>query len=200
VALSTRKREPRQAGNGATVARKGVAGPFPILSSRMAVDGPTAAGSARHHDLTRRPVRPSDVDSRRATEKFPLLKQTGDSGHKPRNLSPEGFARQGFSRVGLVSETFNAVFGVSSTGAPGSAPEAPRAFPPPGVVSTMWTESRNPNIAPLMARPRTLATNAHPSAYGHERCGKRGRAEDRHAVAPLGRESDSPRWPRTSSY
>lgn len=30
MALSTRKREPRQAGNGATVARKGVTGPFPI--------------------------------------------------------------------------------------------------------------------------------------------------------------------------
>ena len=28
----------------------------------------------------------------------------------------------------------------------------------------MWTESRNPNIAPLMARPLVQATNAHPSA------------------------------------
>jgi hypothetical protein len=28
----------------------------------------------------------------------------------------------------------------------------------------MWTESRNPNTAPLMARPQSLATNAHPSA------------------------------------
>jgi hypothetical protein len=83
-------------------------------------------------------------------------------------MSPEGFARQGFSRAGLVSETFNTVlerlFRSPRVGARG----ATRFSTSSGVVSTMWTQSRKPNTVPLMARPQMLATNAHPSAAAFE--------------------------------
>lgn len=63
MALSTWKREPRQAGNGATVARKGVTGPFPICAPK---------------DL-RAFVGPDDgcVDSRGAGINFPVVKRAG---------------------------------------------------------------------------------------------------------------------------
>ena len=75
---------------------------------------------------------------------------------------PAGFARQA-SASGLVSETFNAVL-TSSPGARIGARGATRFSTSLQVVSTMWTEPRNPNIAPLMPRPHECGGRVHPSA------------------------------------
>ena len=143
MALSTRKREPRQAGNGATVARKGVTGPFPIW--RPALCG--------------RELR--QVDSRGVARMFPVSKRIGDrpATHglelRHRRFRSVGSCPRGWpprARFGNVQS--NAAGGPSSELEPnGRRPRRDELFHLSEVVSTMWTESRNPNNAELMARP-----------------------------------------------
>ena len=132
--------------------------------------------------------RSRQVDSRGATGKFPVLQADRDCGRTSRitasfrKVLPE-FRPAGFSRRACFV----------------TRPRRDELFHLPEVVSTMWTESRYPNNAALMARP-LLPSAA--SAEAEPRVGLR--ACDRstfgaEARAHLGRESDSRRWPRTSS-
>lgn len=73
------------------------------------------------------------------------------------------FRSAGFSASRARFGNVNAVL-ESSRGARIGARGATRFSTSQQVVSTMWTESRNPNIAPLMALPHESARRAHPSA------------------------------------
>jgi hypothetical protein len=117
VALSTRKREPRQAGNGATVARKGVTGPFPILSPNPGAPTLESIGG-RLRRFAWRGVQLSGSQTGRG-------QRSQDRAIVARRFRSAGlFSRR--ARFGNVQRDLGASF----SGAPGSAPEAQRAFPP----------------------------------------------------------------------
>ena len=90
---------------------------------------------------------------------FPVVKRAGDGALA---LCPKVSLGRPLP-PGLVSETFNAVL-ESSRGARIGARGATRFSTSLKVVSTMWTEPRNPNIAPLMPRPHECVGRVHPSA------------------------------------
>ena len=179
MALSTWKREPRQTGNGATVARKGVTGPFPISGCRV----------GQH-------------DSHGAGRIFPVLKRIGNKAHAPRtrrfSLGRVCFF-QALARARFGNVYINAAGGVSRE----SSKSRGRRLRRDELLATSPGGVDDVDRVKLPEHRCALASMRRAPAFDRERPvmlpPHRGRQFIRGSHSPRA-ESVPRRWPRTSSY